>query len=161
MLCQQGYYCLQCQLVIIDSKHKHNHVRFRQSVQNIWDYPNRQLQREFQLYYLHDFFRYVDLLRNLQPLFSPCTMLMGFDTRRVNTEIFIISLSIQSMEYVKQRVIITPFTKTTVYCFPRTEAFRQITPCRTASCKPNKALNITLLSLGQADDRFWLLEINP
>ena len=124
MLCQQGYYCLQYQLVTVDSKHKHNHVHFRQSVQNIWDYPNRQLWHEFWLYYLHDFFRHVDLLCNLQPLFSPCTMLMGFDTLRVNAEIFIISLSIQSMEYVKQRVIITPFTKTTVYCFPITEEFR-------------------------------------
>ena len=124
MLCRQGYCCFQFQLVTTSPKHEHNHVRFRQSVQNVWDYPNRQLWHEFWLYYPHDFFRYVDLLRNLKPLFSTCTVLMGFDTRRVDTEIFIISLSIQSMEYVKQRVIITPFTKTTVYCFPRTEAFR-------------------------------------
>ena len=124
MLCQQGHYCLQCQLLTVNTKHKHNHVHFRLSVQNIWDYRNRQLWHEFCLYYLHNFFQYVYLLRNLQSLFITCTVLMGFDTCRVNTEIFIISLGIQSMEYVKQRVIITPFTKTTIYCFTRTEAFR-------------------------------------
>lgn len=124
MLCQQGHYCIQCRLLTVNTKHKHNHAHFRQSVQNIWDYRNRQLWYEFCLYYLHDFFQYVYLLLNLRLFFITCTVLMGFDTCIVNTEIFIITLGIQSMEYFKQHIIITPFTKTTIYCFPIAEAFR-------------------------------------